>query len=76
MGLLTGLLALPFKGPIDGALWVAMKVGSAAEEKLNDKSVLRDLLKEAERQLLAGEIDEDTYDEIETDILLRLRAKA
>jgi hypothetical protein len=74
MGLLTGLLAMPFKGPVDGALWVATKVTEAAEAKMNDKSMLRTMLRDAEKALLAGEIDEDAYDEIETDILLRLKA--
>ena len=74
MGLVSNLLLLPLRGPLDGTVWIAGKIAEATERQMNDKTVLRQRLREAERQLESGEIDEDTYDEIENDILLRLRA--
>ena len=74
MGLMRTLLALPVKGPLDGTLWVAGKIAEAAGQELNDPRTIRAELREAERRLLAGELDEDAYDEIETALLLRLKA--
>lgn len=73
MGLLFKALALPFKGPADATLWVAGKVAEAAEQQINDPNTLRAALIDAERRLEAGEIDEETYEDIETDLLSRLR---
>ena len=74
MGLLTKALLLPFKGPADATLWVAGKIAEAADSQMNDPSALRAALVEAERKLEAGELSEDAYEAIETDILMRLRA--
>lgn len=76
MGLLANLLLLPVKGPADGALWVARKIAEAAESERNDPAALRAALREAERRLLDGSLSEEAYDEIEDDILRRLKAAA
>ncbi|MEM9757475.1 MAG: gas vesicle protein GvpG [Pseudomonadota bacterium] len=73
MGLLTRLLTAPMAAPITGPLWLARKIAEAAEAEHNNPATLRQALVEAETALLAGTLTEDEYDEIETDILLRLR---
>ncbi|ODM43531.1 gas vesicle protein GvpG [Cereibacter johrii] len=76
MGLLTSLLTLPVRGPFDGTLWIAARIGEAAEQSWNDPAALRAALVEAERQLLAGELSEESYDAIELDLLERLKGAA
>ncbi len=74
MGVLRSLVLLPFKGPLDGAVWVAEKVHECAQEEVNDPAHIRKTLTSLEKQLLAGEISEETYDDAETALLLRLKA--
>ena len=74
MGLLSALVLLPVAGPMKGSLWIARQVAEAVERERNDPAALRAALDEAERRLEAGEIDEDTYDAIEDDLLARMRA--
>ena len=76
MGILSKLLLGPITAPFNGTVWVAGKIAEAAEAERNDKGVLRDALAEAERQLLDGTLSEDEYDEIEEDLLQRLRDAA
>ncbi len=76
MGLLRTLLTLPVTGTLDGVLWVAGQIHDAALAEINDPATLRRALVDLERDLLAGRIDEDTYDEAETRILMRLRGLA
>ncbi|MEO0634190.1 MAG: gas vesicle protein GvpG [Pseudomonadota bacterium] len=75
MGLLSRILMLPVRGPTDGVMWVAGKLAEHAEAERNSPVALRAALADAERQLLAGEIDEAVYDDIEDDILERLSHK-
>lgn len=75
MGLLRSILALPVKGPVNGALLIARKVEEAANKELNDPATLRKSLERLERQLLSGEISEEAYDQAETALLLRLRGR-
>lgn len=74
MGILSSVLLLPFKGPADGTIWVARKLAEAAEQQRNDPGMLKSALIDAEKKLLSGELSEEEYDEIETEILTRLRA--
>ena len=74
MGLVSKLLLLPIKGPADGALWVASKVAEQAEKERNSPVAIKAALAQAEAQLLAGELSEDAYDDLETELLLRLKA--
>lgn len=73
MGLLSKLLLLPVKGPIDGALWVTGKITEAAAAEVNDPAALRKRLTWLEAELIAGRITEDQYDEAEEEILQRLK---
>ncbi|MDG4648420.1 gas vesicle protein GvpG [Roseibacterium sp. SDUM158017] len=74
MGLLRKILTLPVSAPADGVVWLAARIAEAAEAERNDPSLLREALVDAEAKLLSGELGEDEYDAIETDLLLRLRA--
>jgi hypothetical protein len=71
MGLLTGLLTLPL-APVRGAFWVIDQVMAEAEAQLYDPRRIRAELELAERDLAAGLIDEETYEEIERDLLARI----
>ena len=73
MGLLSKVLLAPITLPPRSTIWLAQKLTEAAEAQRNDPAVLRRALAAAEEQLLNGEISEDVYDEIETEILTRLR---
>ena len=76
MGLLSSILFAPLTAPAKGTIWVATKIAEAAEADYNDPRVLKDALRQAEADLLSGALSEEAYDEIETDILMRLRAAA
>lgn len=73
MGLLTRLLLLPVSAPFDGTLWVARQIADTVERERNSPAALREALRAAEAELLAGTLSEEEYDEIETDLLERLR---
>lgn len=72
MGLLTGILTLPL-APARGLGWVLEQVLDEAESQLHDPRRIRAELAEAERALESGELDEETYEAIEEDLLGRLR---
>ena len=75
MGLLSSLLLAPITAPPKGVMWVARRLAEQAEAERNNPSAIRAALADAEQQLLAGEMSEAEYDEIEDDLLDRL-AKA
>ena len=58
---------------IGGLRFVLDKVVAAAEAELNDDTVLREQLLDAQMRLELGEISEDEFVEIERDVLARLR---
>lgn len=72
MGILSTLILLPVKAPVDGAFWVARKLAEHVEEERNSPAALRAALAEAERQLVSGELSEDAYEEIEDELISRL----
>lgn len=74
MGLLTSLLTLPVSGPIKGALWVMQQVHEAAEAEYYDPAAIKKALVTLEKQLEAGEIDEETFEQAEDLLLDRLEA--
>jgi hypothetical protein len=53
--------------------FVLDKIVAAAEAEANDDSVLREQLLEAQMRLELGEISDEEFREIETDVLERLR---
>ena len=73
MGLFK-LLAAPLTAPIHSALWVAEKIHGAALDALHDPAEIRRALAALEKQLLAGDISEEAYEEAELVLLQRLPA--
>ncbi|GGT15739.1 gas vesicle protein GvpG [Streptomyces purpureus] len=71
MGLFTQLLTLPL-APVRGVVWVVEQVTAAAEAEYYDPAPVWAALRELERQLQAGEIDEETFDRREDELLDRL----
>ncbi|MFB7467463.1 gas vesicle protein GvpG [Streptomyces sp. NPDC056224] len=72
MGLLTQLLTLPL-APVRGVVWVAQRVVDQAEEEYYDPAPVWRELAELEQRLVTGEIDEETFDQREDELLDRLR---
>src|SRR5687768_5339714 len=58
---------------ISGLKWVMSTVVTAAEAEMNDDSALREQLLDAEMRRELAEISDDEYQEIEADILRRIR---
>jgi hypothetical protein len=73
MGLLRGLLTFPVSAPVGGALWVAGQIHDAAARELTDPAAIRRALADLERELDAGRIDEDAFEDAEELLLRRLR---
>ena len=71
MGLIGALLTLPL-APARGLVWVFEQVVDEAETQLHDPARIRAELAEAEAALERGEIDEETYEELERELLDRL----
>lgn len=74
--MLGKLLTLPFTAPVKGAVWLAQEIHDVAEREQNDPARLRAELDRLERALDAGEIDEDTFEALEEDLITRLQAAA
>jgi hypothetical protein len=58
---------------ISGIRWALETALTAAEAEMNDDSVLREQLLEAEMRREMGEIDDDEFRAIEADLLARIR---
>lgn len=59
---------------ISGIRWALETALTAAEAEMNDDSVLREQLLEAEMRRETGEISDEEFREIEADLLVRIRA--
>ncbi|GAA2298832.1 gas vesicle protein GvpG [Streptomyces kunmingensis] len=73
MGLLSEVLLLPL-APVRGSMWVLDQVVAEAENQYYDPSAIQAQLAALEKQLEAGEIDEETFDRLEDELLDRLEA--
>ncbi|MFJ8503591.1 gas vesicle protein GvpG [Streptomyces avermitilis] len=71
MGLLTQLLTLPL-APVRGVGWVMRQVTQVAEEQYYDPDPVLKELAELERALVSGQIDQETFDRREDELLDRL----
>ncbi|MEW2316630.1 gas vesicle protein GvpG [Streptomyces bauhiniae] len=71
MGLFTQILTLPL-APVRGVGWVMERVLEAAEDEYYDPAPVQAELAALEKRLLAGEIDEETFDRREDELLDRL----
>lgn len=71
MGLISGLLTLPL-APARGLIWVVDQAVQEAEAQLHDPTRIRAELADAEAALERGEIDGETYEGLERELLDRL----
>jgi hypothetical protein len=71
MGLLTQLATLPL-APVRGVGWVIERVVETAENEYYDPAPVERELAELEQALLTGDIDEETFDRREDELLDRL----
>jgi hypothetical protein len=71
VGLLSGLLLLPL-APLRGTLWIAEKLAEQAARELDDETVSRRLLVEAELALDRGELTVAEFEQVEDELLERL----
>ncbi len=53
--------------------WIFRTISTAAEAEMNDDSVLREQLLEAEMRREMGEISDEEFAEVEADLLQRIR---
>ncbi|NEB77977.1 gas vesicle protein [Streptomyces sp. SID14478] len=74
MGLISEVLLLPL-APVRGSIWAMQKVLEEAERQYYDPSAVRAELARLEEQLTSGEIDQQTFDRIEDQLLDRLEGK-
>src|SRR5687768_10857042 len=58
---------------VSGLKWVMNTVVTAAEAEMNDDTALREQLLEAEMRREMGEISDDEFEELESDLLARIR---
>ena len=72
MGLLTGLLTLPL-APIRGTVWIAEQLAEQAARELDEGRSIRRQLAEAELRYERGELTVEELEEIEDELLERLR---
>lgn len=66
-------MSIPALGLDTFIAWVFRTVATAAEAEMNDDSVLREQLLEAEMRREMGEITDDEFAEVEADLLQRIR---
>ncbi len=74
MGLLTTLIGWPVLGPLKGAQWAIEQVHDAAYKELYDPAAIKRQLIALEARLEAGEITEEAFEEVELELLQRLKA--
>jgi type II secretory pathway predicted ATPase ExeA len=72
MGLLTGLLTLPL-APIRGTVWIAEQLAEQAARELDEGRTIRRQLAEAELRYERRELTVEELEEIEDELLERLR---
>jgi hypothetical protein len=58
---------------ISGVRFVLDKVAAAVETEMNDDNVLRERLLDAQMRVELGEMTQQEFDELEADILARIR---
>jgi cytochrome c-type biogenesis protein CcmI len=71
MGLLK-LLTFPVSLPLAGGRWTLQTLLNEAERRYYDEAAIRQQMAELERQMMAGEIDDATFDAQEEALFERL----
>ena len=72
MGLFTGLPLLPL-APIRGTVWVAEQIAEEAARQMDEGRTIRRQLAEVELRYERGELTVEELEEIEDELLERLR---
>jgi type II secretory pathway predicted ATPase ExeA len=72
MGLLTGLLTLPL-APVRGTVWIAEQIAEEAARQMDEGRTIRRQLAEVELRYERGELTVEELEEIEDELLERLR---
>lgn len=67
------LVSFPVTGPISLTLWLARTIAERAEAELYDEGKIRRELAELEMRSDLGEIDEEEYEQLEENLMARLR---
>ena len=71
MGLLTGLLTLPL-APVRGTVWIAEQIAEEAERQLDEEPAVRRELEALQTAHELGEVDGETFERLEDELLRRL----
>ena len=72
MGLFTGLLMLPL-APVRGTVWIAEQIAEEAARQMDEGRTIRRQLAEVELRYERGELTIEELEEIEDELLERLR---
>jgi len=72
MGLFTGLLTLPL-APLRGTVWIAEQIAEEAARQMDEGRTIRRQLAEVELRYERGELTIEELEEIEDELLERLR---
>jgi hypothetical protein len=72
MGLVTGLLLLPL-APVRGTMWVAEQIAEEAARQMDEGRTIRRQLADVELRYERGELTVEELEEIEDELLERLR---
>ena len=72
MGLFTGLLLLPL-APVRGTVWIAEQIAEEAARQMDEGRTIRRQLAEVELRYERGELTIEELEEIEDELLERLR---
>ena len=71
MGLLTGIIGLPF-APLRGTVWLAQQVADEADRRMNDPAFIRQQLDEIATARSTGALPPDEADRMERELVGRL----
>ena len=71
MGLITGLIGLPF-APLKATVWVAEQVAEEAERRLSDPGVIRRELEQVAEARRSGRMSEEDAERAERELVARL----
>jgi|WetSurMetagenome_2_1015567.scaffolds.fasta_scaffold414800_2 hypothetical protein len=71
--MLTNLLTLPVSGPLRLTMWIVRTLAERAEAELYDEGKIRKDLAQLEMRFEAGEIDEAKFEQLEEELMARLR---
>jgi hypothetical protein len=71
VGLLTGLITLPF-APVRGTIWLAEQIAAEAERRLDDPALIRQQLEEIGEARAAGTLPQEEADRMERELVGRL----